>query len=598
MKGSTVTKMYRCPLWSVLLVLGLVGIAGAENPVGNGGFESPDGALWSFAAAGGAKATGTRDDSVFHSGKASFRITNASSPKANSFGMLSQNLKVKPNTQYEFSVWSKGNGVHTAWIGGGPGWALRVRFPEGTYDWQKFSGTFLTGPKETTFSLVVAVEGTTENLWVDDIQAIPVATLEPDEYIVTEKSLAPPEAVEPFLRSQFPDAMGTCVFGFPPNPGELEQLAATGVKIIRTNMHWAEAEPQKGKFDEEYWKTMRSWVDSYAKHGIRMLFILAYGNPAYGGEWGEMARTKERRLAFARFAAEAAKQFKGQNVFFELWNEPDGAVTAEEYMALAKATIPAMRQANPNVVIIGPAAHHYATVWLETCLKYGLLNLFDAVSVHLYFGMPPAPQPMPELNAPVVEAARKLVVKYAKGRTVPIVNSEWGYKRKVPSDNPATYGGCVSTSDNAKYLPRVFLLSQLWDLKFNIWFCWWVPDESIKGDGDYGLITPDLIPMPCYYAMKTLVEQLPNGHLTRRIDVGSKEDYVLEFKTSAGTRWAAWTSRTPRERAKPLMIRVPGSEGKRVLVTESTGSRRYTKPIVNNMVELDVDDSVRYLRVE
>jgi polysaccharide biosynthesis protein PslG len=576
---------------SVILVMGQgMAFGGGENPVQNSGFEAKDLSTWQFAAMGGAKAVGEVDTKVFHGGKKSFRITNRSGQGPNVFCMVSQDLQVKPNTMYEFSIWSKGVGVGNAWVGGGPGWALRVRFPGGTFDWQKFSGTFLTGPKETRFNFIVAVESTTEKLWLDDVVVTAGVTLEPEEYMATEKLLAPPEAVAPFLRSDFPDALGCVVFGFTQNPGELEQFAATGVKIVRTDLQWAEAEPQKGKFDEGHWKLVKGWVDSYARHGIRMLFILDYGNPAYGGVRGEMPKTKERRVAFARFAAEAARQFKGRNVLFELWNEPDGAVTAEEYMALAKVTIPAMRKANPNVVIIGPAAHHYATVWIEKCLKYGLLNLFDAVSIHLYFGMPPQPQPMPELNSPIVEGTRKLVAQYAHGRVVPIVNSEWGYKRQVPSAKPEDYSSCVSTRDNAKYLPRVFLLSKLWDLKFNVWFCWWLPDASIKGDGDYGLVTPDLIPMPSYYAMQTLARQLPKGHFKRRIEVGSKDDYVLEFDTAAGTRWAVWTV------GKEHPIAIPVGELKKVKVTDLTGTRSFwvsaDKP---GIISLPGDGAVQYL---
>ncbi len=586
-------RMQQQNLLTAFLFLGLTGLLHAENIVENPGFEEKAVSPWQWGVMGGAQAVGEIDSKVFHGGNKSFRITNGSAQAPNVFCMVSQTLPVKPNTRYEFSVWSKGAGVGNAWIGGGPGWELRVRFPRGTLDWQKFTGGFLTGPKETTYNLIVAVESKTQNLWLDDVEVNPGITLEPEEYTVTEKSLAPDKVVAEKLGSGFPDALGTVVFGFTHNPGELGQLAAAGVKIVRTDMHWAEAEPKKGKFDEEYWKTLTGWVDSYAKYGIRMLFILDYGNPAYGGEWGEMPKTKERRLAFARFAAEAVKQFKEKNVLFELWNEPDGAVAAEEYMTLAKVTIPAMRKENPNVVILGPAAHHYATAWLEKCLKYGLLNLFDAVSIHLYFGMPPQPQPMPELNFPVVEGAQKLVAKYANGRTVPIVNSEWGYKRQVPSVKPEDNSTCVSTRDNTKYLPRVFLLSQLWDLKFNVWFCWWLPDASIKGDGDYALVTPDLIPMPSYYAMKTLGEQLPKGHLKRRIDVGSKDDYVLEFDTVAGTRWAVWTV------GKEHRVRIPAGELKKVKVTDLTGTRSFSLPIDQpGFIILPADDAVQYVQPE
>ena len=574
------------------LFWGMTGVLRAQNLPGNPDFEHKPISPWQWGVVGGAKAAGEVDTKVFHGGQSSFRISNESAQAPNVFGMISQTLPVKPNTRYEFSVWSKGEKVGNAWIGGGPAWEIRVRFPAGTYDWQKFSGTFMTGPKETTFNMMVAVESTTENLWLDDVEMTAVATLEPEEYTVTETSLAPTEAVAAKLGAGFPDALGICVFGFTHNPGELDQFAETGVKIVRTNMHWAEAEPQKGKFDEDYWKTMKSWVDSYAKHGIRMMFILAYGNPAYGGEWGEMAKTKERRAAFARFAAEAATQFKERNVLFELWNEPDGAVTAEEYMSLAKVTIPAMRKANPNVVIVGPAAHHYATAWLERCLKYGLLKIIDAVSFHLYFGIPPAPQPMPEFNAPVVAEARKLVAQYAGGRSVPIINSEWGYKRRFPADKPE-YSACVSTSENAKYLPRVFLLSQLWDLKFNAWFCWWSPDSSIKSDGDYALVTPERIPMPSYYAMANLTRQLPKGHFKRRIDVGSKDDYVLEFDTATGLRWAVWTVGNPHQ------IQLPTGEVKRVKVTDFTGTRIFPLSAgQSGGIVLSADDGVQYVQPE
>jgi hypothetical protein len=578
-------------LWTAFFVANAAAVVRAENPAENLGFERESLAPWQFAALGGAQAVGEVDAKVFHSGRRSLRIANASPQAAGVFGMLSQRLHVTPNTRYEFSVWGKGQGVGNAWIGGGPGWELRVRFPAGTYEWQKFTGTFFTKPTETAFDLIIAVESPTQGLWLDDVQIVAVATLTPDQYTVTATSLAPPEAVARFFGPNLPPALGLCVFGFPQNPSELDQLAASGATLVRTDMHWADAEPRRGNFDEAYWKTVMDGVDSYAKRGIRMLFILDYGNPVYGGGWGEMPGTPERRAAFARFAAAAAERFKSRNVIFELWNEPDGAVTAEEYMALAKVTIPAMRKANPNVVLIGPAAHHYATAWLERCYGYGLLNLCDAVSVHLYFGMPPQPQPIPELNGPLVEAARKLVAKYANGRTVPIVNSEWGYKRSAPNEKTEADGVRINSRERAAYVPRMFLLSQLWELKFSVGFCWWLPEAAIKSDGDYGLLTADHRPTPAYDSMATLGHQLPNGRLKQRVATGSQDDYVLKFDTAKGIRWAVWTTRQPHA------ILVPVGNLKKVRVTDVSGSRSFSAAVDKpGAISLQADGEVQYLR--
>ena len=557
-----------------------------ETPARNPGFETNDLSGWQWSASPGAHATGTIDLGVCRGGKQSFRITYGAAQAPNVFCILSQTLQVKPNTVYEFSIWSKGTGVGNAWVGGGPGWKLRNRFPAGTYDWQKTSGTFSVGPNETTFPLIIGVESTTQALWLDDLVVVPIVSLELREYRVVEKSLAPPEAVASFLRPCLPESAGICVFGFPLSPGEFEQFSALGLGLVRTNMHWADAEPQKGKFDEAYWKTMKGYVDSYAQNGTRMLFILAYGNPAYGGKWHEMPRTPELRAAFARFAAEAAEQFKERKVMFELWNEPDGAVTAEEYMALAKMTIPAMRKANPNVVVIGPGAHHYATDWLERCFKYGLLNLVDAVSIHLYLV-----RSTPELNTPVVRTAKKLVAKYAKGRTVSIVNSEWGYKRQVPDQQPNVNNHAVSTEEQAEYLARTFLLSQLWDLRFNTWFCWWLGPTSMERG--YALVTPDRKPTPAYHAMRNLIQQLPKGQLKRQLDVGAEEDYVLEFDTTKGVRWTVWTIGEPHE------ISVPVGDVKRVRVTDLSGSRSITLYAdQSGVIVLPANGAVQYLKSE
>ena len=128
---------------------------------------------------------------------------------------LSQDLPVKPNTIYEFSIWCKGTGVGNAWIGGGPGGKLRNRFPAGTYDWQRISGSFATEPNETAFPMAIGVESATQSLWLDDLAVVPVVSLEPREYRVTEMSLAPPEAVASFLRPYLPESAGICIFGFP-----------------------------------------------------------------------------------------------------------------------------------------------------------------------------------------------------------------------------------------------------------------------------------------------------------------------------------------------------------------------------------------------
>jgi hypothetical protein len=54
--------------------------------------------------------------------------------------------------------------------------------------------------------------------------------------------------------------------------------------------------------------------------GMGALLILDYGHPDHGGK---VPRTADDIAAFGRFAEAAARHFKGRDVRYEIWNEPD-----------------------------------------------------------------------------------------------------------------------------------------------------------------------------------------------------------------------------------------------------------------------------------
>ncbi len=54
---------------------------------------------------------------------------------------------------------------------------------------------------------------------------------------------------------------------------------------------------------------------------IRIVFILDYGNDLYGG--GNAHHFDAGRAAFARFAAAAARHYRGKGIIWEIWNEPN-----------------------------------------------------------------------------------------------------------------------------------------------------------------------------------------------------------------------------------------------------------------------------------
>ena len=207
-----------------------------------------------------------------------------------------------------------------------------------------------------------------------------------------------------------------------PRPGEMAMIAAAGIRWVRMDFIWEATERKKGEYDFSGYERLLAALDA---HGIRALFILDYGNPLYDG--GLSPHTDQGRRAFARWAAAAARRFRGRGILWETWNEPNIGFwkpkpNAADYAKLALATAKAIRGAAPGEVLIGPATSELDTTFLEACFKAGLLEYWDAVSVHPYRQKPP------ETAGDEYSALSRLIDRYApKGKRVPVLSGEWGY---------------------------------------------------------------------------------------------------------------------------------------------------------------------------
>ena len=144
------------------------------------------------------------------------------------------------------------------------------------------------------------------------------------------------------------------------NAQDLNMIQAAGGKFVRMDCVGTGIETTAGQYN---WAGFGrgSLVNACTARGIRVLYILDYGNNLYGSDPTSAAW----RPAFANFAAAAAGHYRGGSSIWEVWNEPDGSTglnsDANTYMAIAEKTIPAMRAADPNCTIVGPAVSYLGT---------------------------------------------------------------------------------------------------------------------------------------------------------------------------------------------------------------------------------------------
>jgi hypothetical protein len=320
---------------------------------------------------------------------------------------------------------------------------------------------------------------------------------------------------------------------------ELDMIAAAGFKFIRMDFEWQSIERTKGTYN---WAAYDELTANLEKRGLGALYILDYSNSLYEESYASKDTITGREqkgtsspqhtesiAAFARWAAAAAGHFKGRNIIWEIWNEPNitnfwkPKANVEQYIALAMATSKAIRAVVPDAVIVSGGTSHVTFPFLGALLASGVLEYLDAVSVHPYReGLM-----SPETAIYDYQKLRGLIDIYtpAGKKNIPIINSEWGY-----SSNDVD----VPLELHAAYAVRMQLADLINNIPLSVWYDW-------KSLGN-GLVTPDLKPKPAYTAIQTMNMQLKGFTFLNRIELNSDNDYVLLFKNDKGDyKVSAWT---------------------------------------------------------
>jgi hypothetical protein len=335
----------------------------------------------------------------------------------------------------------------------------------------------------------------------------------------------------------------------------MEMLAAAGFRWIRMDFAWGATEREPGRYDFSAYDRLLAALD---QHKMRAVLILDYSNRHYDD--GLSPASDEGRAAFARWAAVAARHFHGRGVLWEMYNEPNiffwkPKPDVKQYAKLALAVGKALRQAEPEATYAGPATSEFAFPFQEACYQTGLLEYWSAVSVHPYR------QSGPETAAADYARLRQLIDRYAPGKSIPILSGEWGY---------STGWKDMDEAKQAKMLARQWLTNLADGVPLSIWYDWHDDGTNPKEpEHRFGVVRneyhagrePVYDPKPAYWAAKTLTGTLAGFRFQKRLPLGGKDDYVLEFAKEKQVVLAAWTTSAGDghfvniESTKPLVLR-------------------------------------------
>jgi hypothetical protein len=333
----------------------------------------------------------------------------------------------------------------------------------------------------------------------------------------------------------------------------LAALAEAGFSFIRNDLTWDSVERERGVYDFEG-AGFDELVDTCETLGLRILFILDYGNALYGEERAVV--DDEGRAAFAAFAAAAASRYGGRGHAWEIWNEPniemfwsstDGGPDAGLYADLVRTTAPALRAAAPNdEIVAGAIFFTFAEVlevfgdgiagprFLEDVAATGALSEADEVTLHLYR------RDQPEGSRADIELARNILE--TAGYPLPISSGEWGYSTYDPDARPegVNFLPPVSQDRQASYLARMLLSNFSQGLPRSVIFKNVDAANPVPGqiEDHWGLWSSELVPKRSYHAVHTLTNLLGEAGLPETIPLGLRE-HGLRFQRPDGSQVTA-----------------------------------------------------------
>lgn len=329
------------------------------------------------------------------------------------------------------------------------------------------------------------------------------------------------------------------------------------------------------------------------------MYILDYSNPLYeetvttrdpitGREQRATASPRHATsvAAFARWADAAAVRYRGRRVLWEIWNEPNihfwkPHPDVEEYNALALATCRAIRAADPQATIVGPATSGFPWDFLERHFASGVLEWLDAVSVHPYRDYSRSP----ETAGPDYAKLRELIARYAPSckRELPVLSGEWGY---------ATHLRGVSLQTPAAFAARQQLANLLAGVRVSVWYDWKNdgPDPAER-EHNFGLVNTDLSEKPAYRAIQTLTRALAGCRIVRRLAGYGDADYVLLLADGSGRQHvAAWALE------KPHPVEVPVEAVENTLPEGLNGmGERFVPNVAKERLELPLSPLPAYI---
>ena len=316
----------------------------------------------------------------------------------------------------------------------------------------------------------------------------------------------------------------------------LDLAHEAGFHFARMDMLWTNVE-RGGRYRFFQYDAL---LRALSARGMGVLWILDYGHPDHGGS---PPRTPQDVAAFARFAEAAATHFRGRDVRYEIWNEPNTdqfwkpVPNPREYAALLGEAAAAIRRADPSAKVSNGGVAKIDRAFLAQAIDSNVAPNLSAIAVHPYRKI--APETIAPEYATLLESARQTL-----GPKAEVWDTEWGYSS---ADNPNALSdghGKAGRRRQAVFAVREMLTVWTVGVPLAVWY-------DLRDDGtdttnpeqNYGLLDSAGNEKPAMQALRTLVAATSGRKFAGMVQETPAGIHAMRLEGSADTILIVWNDR-------------------------------------------------------
>lgn len=359
----------------------------------------------------------------------------------------------------------------------------------------------------------------------------------------------------------------------------LDLAQEAGFRFVRADLLWERVE-RGGVYRFLAYDAL---MNALHARGMGALLILDYGHPDHGGK---VPRTAEDIAAFGRFAEAAAKHFKGRDVRYEIWNEPDIAQfwppkpNVQEYAVLLREAMSAIHRADPAAKVVSGGVSRLDLKFLRKVIDPALAGGLSAIGVHPY------PKGRPDKIGPEIEKLREWA-RQSFGERLEIWDTEWGYS-STNSTGRALGNGHSDEGrlQQARLAAREMLTLFSAEFPLGVWYDLqddgpdaWNPEQN------YGLLDANGAAKPAMQAVRTVMTAVRGRRYAGMIQHAPSGLHAMRFDGQADVLFIVWTDKA----GKRQTIRY--TKDNLVSVTGLMSNALELKADVSREMLIDVDEA-------